>query len=345
MQMKRPIQPPSGKNTGVIMPAKHCPLVTIAIPTYNRADGFLRQALATAVGQSYRNIEIIVSDNCSIDDTESIVRSFHDSRIRYFRQDRNIGANNNFNFCLSQARGEFFLLLQDDDYIDADFLEACVSQMTLNPGRGIIRTGTRIINGRGDVICESPNMVEGLPTADFFLGWFSGKTSLYLCSTLFNTKRLVEIGGFRSPRNLFQDDMAIVRLAAQYGRADIRAVKANFRRHEGEMTASSRVSDWCEDSVALLDLMCELVSYKDKIDIHEKGMSFFAKVNYNRAGNVKSPLKRVVTYFMVFRKFHYRHLPGMDNFLSPLYSLIHGTAIYYGLRFIKRKISHMPSKG
>ncbi len=327
------------------MPVKACPLVTIAIPTYNRADGFLREALASAAGQSYRNIEIIVSDNCSIDDTEGLVRSFHDPRIRYFRQDRNIGANNNFNFCLSQATGEFFLLLQDDDCIDTDFLEACASRITLNRGCGIIRTGTRIINAQGDVICESPNMAEGLPTADFFLGWFSGKTSLYLCSTLFNTKRLMEIGGFRSPKNLFQDDMAIVSLASEYGRADIRAVKASFRRHDGEMTAFSKVSDWCEDSLALLGLMCELVSYKDKKDIHDKGMNFFAKVNYNRAVNVKSPLKRVMTYFMVFRKFHYRHLPGMDNFLSPIYKLIHGTAIHYGLRFIKRKITHIPSKG
>ncbi len=343
--MKRSVQPSSGKKTGETMPVEVRPLVTIAIPTYNRADGFLRQALASAIGQTYRNIEIIVSDNCSIDDTESIVGSFHDSRIRYFRQDTNIGANNNFNFCLAQATGEFFLLLQDDDLIDADFLEACVSQMTSNRGYGIIRTGTRIINAQGDVIFESPNMVEGLPTTDFFLGWFSGKTSLYLCSTLFNTKRLMEIGGFRSSKNLFQDDMAIVSLASQYGRGDILAVKASFRRHEGEMTASSKVSDWCEDSLALLDLMCELVSCNDKRDVHDKGMRFFAEVNYNRAGNVKSPLKRFMTYLTVFRKFQYRRLPGMDNFLSPVYNLIHGTAVYYGLRFIKRKITHIPSKG
>ncbi len=62
------------------------PLVTIAIPTYNRADGYLKQALQSAVNQTYKNIEIVVSDNCSPDNTEAVVRSYTDPRIRYFQQ-------------------------------------------------------------------------------------------------------------------------------------------------------------------------------------------------------------------------------------------------------------------
>ena len=75
-------------------------LVTIAIPTYNRADNYLKQALSSALVQTYRNIEIIVSDNCSTDNTESVVKNFKDSRIRYFKQKKNIGPYKNFNFLL-----------------------------------------------------------------------------------------------------------------------------------------------------------------------------------------------------------------------------------------------------
>lgn len=53
---------------------KNQPLVTIAIPTYNRADGFLKQALQSAINQTYYYLEIIVSDNCSTDTTETIVK-------------------------------------------------------------------------------------------------------------------------------------------------------------------------------------------------------------------------------------------------------------------------------
>jgi len=58
------------------------PLVTIAIPTYNRADGYLREALASALNQTYQNIEIIVSDNCSTDNSEAFIRGISDQRIR-----------------------------------------------------------------------------------------------------------------------------------------------------------------------------------------------------------------------------------------------------------------------
>lgn len=66
------------------------PLVTIAIPTYNRADLYLKQAIQCSLNQTYSNIEIIVSDNCSDDDTEAVVKSFIYTHIRYFKHEKNI---------------------------------------------------------------------------------------------------------------------------------------------------------------------------------------------------------------------------------------------------------------
>jgi glycosyltransferase involved in cell wall biosynthesis len=100
------------------------PLVSVGIPTYNRADGYLKEAIQSVLNQTYPNLEIIVSDNCSSDDTGTVVKAFNDSRIRYHRHDVNIGPNNNFNFCLDQAQGAYFLLLHDDDLIDPDFFQA-----------------------------------------------------------------------------------------------------------------------------------------------------------------------------------------------------------------------------
>ena len=272
-------------NAGIKMINNAQPLVTIAIPTYNRADYYLRQSLKSAVSQTYPAIEIIVSDNCSTDNTETVVRNFADPRIQYFRQEVNIGANNNFNFLLKQAKGDYFLLLQDDDLIDSDFLETCMKSVNYNINVGIIRTGTRAIDSQGNVFHESLNMVGGLSTEDFFRGWFAGKTTLYLCSTLFNTRRLREIGGFKSKKNLFQDVIAEVQLASKFGRVDVQDIKASYRVHPLEMTFAARVSDWCEDSFELLNLMCELVPEESKKIIRDAGMRFFSKLNYN----TKSP--------------------------------------------------------
>jgi glycosyltransferase involved in cell wall biosynthesis len=294
-----------------------CLLVTIGIPTYNRAGGYLREALASALKQTYPHIEIVVSDNCSTDHTEAVVKSFADPRIRYFKHPYNIGANNNFNFCVEQARGDYFLLLHDDDLIDPDFVETCMRRVDAKTDIGLIRTGTRVIDADGSVRREVPNTAAGLSTVEFFRKWFDPDTAIpmYLCSSLFNTERLREIGGLNSKHNLFQDVMAEFQLAAKFGRIDIYEVKASFRKHAAEMTHSVKVSQWCEDSLLLLDLMCDLVPEHKEL-IQREGLEFLARRNYSRAKAIKAPLKRLAAYLVVFSKFHYRYPPPVE-FIVP----------------------------
>jgi glycosyltransferase involved in cell wall biosynthesis len=282
------------------------PLITIGIPTYNRANGYLRECIESAINQTYPFIEIVVSDNCSYDGTEALINGIADSRIRYFRHPQNIGANNNFNYCLEQARGDYFLLLHDDDLIDPDFVECCMKRVNYQKGIGLIRTGTRLIDFAGQIIKEFPNDVIGLSTEDFFLGWFCNKTSLYLCSTLFDTEYLKSICGFQSKHNLFQDVVAEIRLAADHGRVDIKEVKASFRKHEGEMTVAVKVKHWCEDSLDLLDLMCDLAKERETL-IRNKGLEFFSSLNFKRAMSVSSPLGRFEALLTVLNKFDYRY--------------------------------------
>ena len=287
---------------------KDQPLVTIGIPTYKRADSFLKIALESALNQTYQNIEIVISDNCSPDHTESLVTGYSDPRIRYFRQKENIGAANNFNFCLQQARGDYFILLQDDDLIDKDFVEVCLEGAKYSTDFGVIRTGVRAIDTQGNIKHKAPNMVVGLDTADFFRGWFAYKTSWYLCSTLFNTKELKANGGLHSKRQLLQDGVAIARLSAKFGRVDIQDIKASFRKHPGEMTFAVKIGDWCDDFLDLLDLMCELVPESEK-ELRAEGSHFFSKLNYSRARAIKKPLERLKAYMIVFKKFDYKYLP------------------------------------
>jgi hypothetical protein len=281
------------------------PLVTIGISTYNRADGYLTQALGSAVGQTYPNLEIIVSDNCSTDSTQAVVAGFADLRIRYVKQAVNIGSTNNFNFCLSQARGAYFLLLHDDDLIDRDFVSVCIDAVKGETSAGVIRTGVRVIDGTGRILGQTSNRVAGLSTGDFFLGWFSGKTAWYLCNTLYNTQALQAIGGFRSPTNRLDDCVATARLAAQAGRADVNEIKASFRRHQSNFGSTVSVRDWCEDSLFLLDLMCRLAPDR-QASLKREGLRFFSNLSYRQAGRSTHPLS---AYLVVYRAFGYRHSP------------------------------------
>jgi hypothetical protein len=99
-----------------------------------------------------------------------------------------------------------------------------------------------------------------------------------------------------------------VRLAARYGRIDIQDIKASFRRHHGEMTFAVKVRDWCEDSLELLDVMCDL-ALENRALVWTEGVRFFSKLNYNRAKAVQSPVGRFIAYIVVFKIFNCRHLP------------------------------------
>ena len=113
---------------------KNMPLVTIGIPAYNRAV-LLKRAIESALNQDYDNIEVIVSDNASIDETESICRHFcnMDDRLKYIRQSSNRGAKANFNEVLDKASGQFFMWLGDDDWIDPNYISSCVQQLISDP--------------------------------------------------------------------------------------------------------------------------------------------------------------------------------------------------------------------
>lgn len=300
------------------------PLVSIAIPTYNRAEGYLRQTIEAALRQDYPEIEVIVADNCSSDNTEQVVRGFEDRRIRYFRHPENLGWLRNFNSCLEQARGAYFMLLPDDDLIDSDFVDSCLKAAKYSSDIGIIRTGTRVIDGHGAVISESRNLVGELSTLDLFLGWFHGKTSPYLCSTLFSTGRLREIGGFEDTYKHFNDVAAHFRIAAQFSRIDIQDVKASYRIHDDVLTFSAKLGDWCDNSLQLLDLLCSLVPESTDL-IRANGMPFLARLNYNRAMRGRSAWSCLAAYFLVFRKFGYRHRPSRSQVLFSWRNIVLNT--------------------
>jgi len=312
------------------MPDSTTPLVSIGIPTYNRANSYLRYALRSAVNQSYKNIEIIVSDNCSPDNTESVVKDFNDSRIRYYRQRENIGPLNNRNFCLEQARGEYFVMLLDDDLIDSDFVSACMGAAKHHNEVGVILTGVREIDSEGNILSTSHNAVGGYSTVDFILGWFHRKVPLYLCNMVFNTKRLIQLGGFPSRTNTGYDDVvACVQLAAKHGRVDICDIKASFRRHASNIGDISHFSEWCEDSLYLLDVMCDVVPEHAAL-IREKGMSYFCFRNYNRVSVIRSPAERFHAYLAVYRAFNCTYSPIRFIYVRNVRRI---------MRFLKRRMA------
>jgi len=111
------------------------PLVSIVIPVFNRAN-LIKDCVDSALSQTYSNIEIIIYDNCSTDDTWAIVQQLAESceNIKVFQQIENVGPVRNWYSAISMANGELVKVLFSDDLIYPKFLAETVPQFTDNIG-------------------------------------------------------------------------------------------------------------------------------------------------------------------------------------------------------------------
>ncbi|MGH9907186.1 MAG: glycosyltransferase family 2 protein [Pyrinomonadaceae bacterium] len=110
---------------GVTM--RKSPRVSIGMPVYN-GEKTIAAALASILQQTFNDFEVIISDNASTDSTRKIAQEFcnADRRVRYSRNDKNLGAHPNFNRAFTLSQGEYFKWAHHDDTIAPDYLEKCV---------------------------------------------------------------------------------------------------------------------------------------------------------------------------------------------------------------------------
>lgn len=130
--------------------SKNEPLVSVIIPTYNRPV-YLREAIASALRQTYQNIEVLVRDNASTDETRKVVQAFSDSRLRYFRHSTNLGQTENVIDGCRAARGEYIANLHDDDVWESNFLEKLVPPLRDNSAAGISFSDHYITDANGTI--------------------------------------------------------------------------------------------------------------------------------------------------------------------------------------------------
>ncbi|MEY9840204.1 glycosyltransferase family 2 protein [Streptacidiphilus sp. EB103A] len=128
------------------------PRLSIGLPVYN-GEEYLAESFDALLGQTYEDFELIVSDNASTDRTQDICRQYaeKDSRIRYLRQPRNIGATPNHNHVFAESRGELFKWASHDDLYARDLLRRCVEALDERPEVFLAHTGQAVIDGDGRV--------------------------------------------------------------------------------------------------------------------------------------------------------------------------------------------------
>ncbi len=287
------------------------PRVTVAIPTYNRADKTLPATLRSAIDQRYANLDIVVSDNCSSDDTEAVVRG-HGGRIRYVRQAENLGLNGNLNACVDLAEGDYVLVLHDDDLIDPDFVASCMDAVGDSTSVGLIRTGMRVITRRRSRCIRTAESGDGIRV--------DGRPDVCVVSW---RDRAVLL------QHAVQHAIAARRRRVPFapqpfpgrprpGEGRFRTRSCARRGGQGELAPpraatqaplhSARLANWCEDSLEVMDTICQLEPQRAP-ELRREGMRFFSRMNYLRVQQIPTLAQRLSGYLLVARAFGFVESP------------------------------------
>ena len=326
------------------------PMVTIAIPTFNRAL-WLRDCVRLALTQSYRRFEVLVSDNASSDETALVLDQFSDERLRVVRQPKNIGATANWNACLAEAKGEYIVFLPDDDRIAPWMLERCVALIKSEPQVPIVMAlgGAHIVaSGRTLPTQASQKLGTGIwDGADVLEEYLNGRITVQGCTTMLRTETLRAYGGF--PRGWpFAGDLARHLPLLLEGKAGfINECCGTYSVHSATETSRLSLESHLEDIHKLVDLIIHTAEDRIKDERRRRRLQSQAKrfLARHAVGIITSHRKRgaeLIELRPVLWKWH-RHLitlqsPDVFRTMRLICWLLLPAPLIGWLRSIKQKL-------
>jgi putative flippase GtrA len=230
---------------------EHKGRITIGVPTRNRAE-YVMRALHSALAQTHRNIEIIVSDNASTDDTVTRIEAIPDPRLILLKQPVNIGMVGNFNACLQRATGSLFLMLSDDDVLDPSAIERLSRPFFDGAGGsssesiGMVWSPCAILSDKGEALWTTQAGPEIEDSVSMIEALFNGLRGPRFCSVLVRTADAITAGAYSEERyGAICDTGNWARVAVRYRHAVcISEPQASYTLHAASETGKYACSDW-----------------------------------------------------------------------------------------------------
>lgn len=247
------------------------PLVSICVPTYN-SSRFLRDTLDSIIAQTYDNLEVIISDNASDDETAAIANEYGVKfGFKVFVNGGNIGAFNNWNGLIELAQGKYIAIYHSDDIYEPTIIEESVALLERQPQSGLVGTLAMVIDGVGKerYLFKLPAGVALSPfygLAEVFravLGNSGDRIFLVTSSVMVRRRLYTELGPFDTSGRFGSagDYEMWLRIAARYPVAVIPRPLMRYRVHEEQGSELE-----LRRNVALPDIMSVLDAYADSID-------------------------------------------------------------------------------
>jgi len=161
-------------------------LISIIIPTYNRSK-FIKNAVHSVLNQTYKDIEIIIVDDCSTDATESIIAFIGDERLKYIKNSKNTGVAFSRNIGIKNSKGSYISFIDDDDEWMPEKLEKQISRFKeLTDDYGVVYCGYGIYNKSGVLNGEKHPEFKGSVAKKMLAGSIMGGSTPLLRKRVFD---------------------------------------------------------------------------------------------------------------------------------------------------------------
>ena len=225
------------------MKLKSNPLVSILIPTYNRAD-YLGSAIDSGLAQTYENIEIIVHDDASTDGTPALLAQYRDPRLRIIRTEDNHGMLGGWNYIVTKAKGEYLKFLASDDLLEPSCVAELVASAQSHPMAALITCQRKFIDWRGEVVSKlgfanKNTVVNGKDHARWILTTLRENKIGEPTAVLYPTKLVKKAGEYDPTFSQFADFEYWIRLLEFGDLVYVHKPLCSFRTHEGSNTSSA----------------------------------------------------------------------------------------------------------
>ncbi len=234
------------------------PLVSVCIPAYNNA-AYIRETIDSVLNQTYPNLELIICDDKSKDDTAAVIEKIKDDRIKLYKNEKNLGMAGNWNNCLFKCSGEFIKLICADDTLAPDCLEKEVKALMEHPTAVLAESDTKLFDLNG----KRKGFYKRYKTSGLTDGRKIARAGLfvknYFGAPLANTFRrsaLETVGGFDSWYTYILDYDFWVQLACM-GDVYIIHEPLNYFRvrsdsNTGDVMAGDKTEDYVKEHIHLL---------------------------------------------------------------------------------------------
>lgn len=299
-------------------------MISILLPAYK--SKYLREAIESVLTQTYKDWELIIVNDKSPQPIDKVVSKYHDSRIRYFVNEVNIGGSNpvaNWNRCLSYAKGEYLTLLCDDDLFKPNFLEEMMKLAEKYPQCSVFRSGVEIIDADNKAFDFYPSSPEWESCEDYMWHVFRG----YRCQTVtewfYRTKKIRELGGYVSlPLAWYSDFLSTFKFSIQGGIASTSKHLVSFRMSGENITSQKE-----RHTLQKMEASC----------LFEEAIKVIIKENDFQKADVLSPLlskylrgKRTYSLctcrwndlFQILKDWRHYHIDFKMIFKSLIYRLL-----------------------